>query len=186
MRERLLTETVRLLATDPARRPTTQQLAAASHVSIGTVYRYFASIDAVLDELTAHSIRDISADLVAAVGLALTQEPKQAMVTVVETLTSSLERHRPILLARGTDPSSWAHVETPLVPIARVLPARLRPDLSDAALDDLVFLTMNATLTLCLRIAVHRPKHSDSSAMIDTAATMLLAALTPPATVGGE
>ncbi|MCF8607250.1 TetR/AcrR family transcriptional regulator [Gordonia sp. HY442] len=179
MRERLLTEAERLLARTPGSLPTTQQLADMAHVSIGTVYRYFESIDSVVDELRSHAIRDITTDLATGVGTALGQEPMDAMVTVVETLTSSFERHQPILsvtVTAGDEGQLWPEVEGPLVPLARVLPARLRPDLLDRELDDLVFLTMGATASLCLRIALFREPDADRDALVAAAARMLLAA----------
>lgn len=181
MRERLLVDAVRLLEQRPGTRPTTQQLADKSHVSIGTVYRYFASMDALVDELRAYAIRDITTDLATGVGTALGQEPMDAMLTVVEALTSSFERHKPVLsvtMTAADDGQLWPDVEGPLVPLARVIPARLRPDLSERELDDLVFLTMGATASLCLRIALFRAPSSDRDALVAAAARMLLAAFT--------
>lgn len=179
MRARLLSEAVRLLDRNPGVVPTTQGLADNAHVSIGTVYRYFASMDALVDELRVTAIRDITTDLATGVGAALGQEPPDAMVTVVDTLTSSFERHRPILsitVTAGADGRLWPDVEGPLVPLARVLPARLRPDLGERELDDLVFLTMGATASLCLRIAVFREADADRDALVAAAARMLSAA----------
>lgn len=181
MRVKLLNDAGRLLARSPGRCPTTQELADFSDVSIGTVYRYFADIDAVVDELRSSAIRDITTDLATAVGRALGEQPASAMVAVVEALTSSFERHRAILLVtmspgEGDLGRAWPDVEAPLVPLARVLPARLRPDLSPAELDDLVFLTMGATASMCLRIALFRPRNADRQALVDAAARMLLAA----------
>lgn len=179
MRDRLLSEALRLLARTPGTLPTTQQLADNAHVSIGTVYRYFASIDSVVDELRSNAIRDITTDLTTGVGVALGQEPMDAMVTIVQTLTSSFERHQPILsvaVTAGDEGRLWPEVEGPLTPLARVLPARLRPDLQDPELDDLVFLTMGATASLCLRIALFRRPDADRDALVATAARMLLAA----------
>ncbi|MEE4024375.1 TetR/AcrR family transcriptional regulator [Gordonia sp. PKS22-38] len=184
MRKRLLSSAVDLLARRPGRRPTTQELADDTHVSIGTVYRYFADIDAVVEELRAAAIRDITTALATGVGRAMDAEPMTAMVTVVEALTTSFEKHDPVLrVSYSTSETefgeAWAEVEGPLVPLARILPARLRPDLNPAELDDLVFITMGATANLCLRIALLRPANSDRDALIATAARMLLAALVP-------
>ncbi|MBB4136388.1 TetR/AcrR family transcriptional regulator [Gordonia humi] len=75
MRDRLLAETIALLTRHPGQRPTTQQEADAAHVSIGTVYRYFASMESLIDELRTRSIRDITTDLATGVGAALGQDP---------------------------------------------------------------------------------------------------------------
>ena len=42
-----------------------------------------------------------------------------------------------------------------------------------------MFITMGATASMCLRIALLRPPQADRSALIETAARMLLAALAP-------
>jgi TetR/AcrR family transcriptional regulator, ethionamide resistance regulator len=184
MRRHLLSETVELLRRRPGVRPTTAQLADAAHVSIGTVYRYFADMDAVIDELRATAIGDITTSLAVGVGSAMDAEPMAAMVTIVETLTAAFEKHDPVLrvsysTAEAEFGAAWSEVEEPLVPLARILPARLRPDLDQQALGDLVFLTMGATANLCLRIALLRPPDADRDALIATAARMLLAALVP-------
>ncbi|MFW0787744.1 helix-turn-helix domain-containing protein [Gordonia sp. CPCC 206044] len=181
MRRRLLDGTVSLLRNHPGRRPTTQQLADHAHVSIGTVYRYFADIDAIIEELRATAIGDITMSLAAGVGRAMDADPMAAMVTIVETLTAAFEKHDAVLRvsyssAEAEFGQAWAEVEEPLLPLARILPNRLRPDLDADALDDLVFLTMGATANLCLRIALLRPPQADRAALIATAARMLLAA----------
>lgn len=179
MRERLLADAVKLIARTPGTLPTTQQLADSSHVSIGTVYRSFASMDSLVDELRSNAIRDITTDLATGVGSALGEDPLDAMHTVVETLTSSFERHRAVLsvtVHAGDESTLWPDVERPLVPLARVIPARLRPDLDERELDDLAFLTMGATASLCLRIALSRGPDADRDALVAAAARMLSAA----------
>ncbi|MXP23666.1 TetR family transcriptional regulator [Gordonia sp. HNM0687] len=184
MRKRLLSSANDLLARRPGTRPTTQDIADHAHVSIGTVYRYFADIDAIVEELRATAIHDITTSLATGVGRAMDAEPMAAMVTIVETLTAAFEKHDPVLrisysTAEAEFGDAWAEVEEPLIPLARILPARLRPDLAPNELDDLVFLTMGATANLCLRIALLRPEGSNREALIATAARMLLAALMP-------
>lgn len=179
MRRRLLDTTLQLLARD--RPPTTQAIADAAHVSIGTVYRYFNDKQELLDILLAEAVRDITNELAAGVGRALDQPPDGAVRVVVETLTSAFERHAPILRAfAGSDADLGPEIERTLFPLARVIPARHRPDLTDAELDDLVFVTMGFTASGCLRIALQRPRSADRAALIDTTARMLTAALVPP------
>ncbi|GAB89265.1 hypothetical protein GORHZ_055_00490 [Gordonia rhizosphera NBRC 16068] len=148
------------------------------------MYRYFADVDAIIEELRADAVRDITTTLATGVGRAMDAEPSAAMVIIVETLTGAFEKHDPVLrvatsTAEAEFGEAWAEVEEPLIPLARILPARLRPDLDERALDDLVFLTMGATANLCLRIALLRPATADRPALIATAARMLLAALDP-------
>ncbi|WP_168698756.1 TetR/AcrR family transcriptional regulator [Gordonia paraffinivorans] len=187
MRQRLLTSTLQLLERHPERRPTTTELARTAHVSIGTVYRYFADMDAIVEELRLNAVHDITAALAGGIGRAMDREPLDAMITVVDTLVSAFESHAAVLRAALELQNigfgeAWAEVEVerPLLPLARVLPSRLRPDLDDAAIDDLVFLTMGATASLCLRIALLRPPEADRGELIATAARMLLAAFDTP------
>jgi len=163
--------------------PTTKAIADAAHVSIGTVYRYFNDRDEILGVLLEGTTRDIYNDLTAAVGAAMDLDLEAATLVIVEALTSSFERHAPVLLAfvdRGAD-TEMARVESTLFALARVIPARHRPDLSPAQLDDLVFVTMGFTASGCLRIALQRSPHADREAMIEVTARMLAAALRRPA-----
>ncbi|WP_068165799.1 TetR/AcrR family transcriptional regulator [Rhodococcus phenolicus] len=182
MRKHLLTSTHELLARRPSTRPSTTALAEHAHVSIGTVYRYFPDIDAIVDELRRTAVHDITTTLSTAIGRAMDQEPAVAMVTVVESLTAAFEKHSAVLRVSYTSDESefgmaWAEVEGPLRPLGRIIPARLRPDLDDAAIDDLVFIVMGATASLCSRIALLRPPQSDRAKMIAVSARMLLAAV---------
>lgn len=181
MRQLLLTSTLALLERRPGSRPNTAALAEHAHVSIGTVYRYFADMDAIVEELRMAAVHDITTRLSSSIGRAMDQDPLPAMVTVVEALTSAFEAHAAVLRASYTSDESefgaaWAEVEGPLRPLARIIPTRLRPDLDESALDDLVFITMGATASLCSRIALLRPPRADRDALIATAARMLLAA----------
>ncbi|MEO9326404.1 TetR/AcrR family transcriptional regulator [Gordonia aurantiaca] len=186
MRQRLLTSTLTLLERHPERRPTTAELARTAHVSIGTVYRYFADMDAIVEELRLAAVHDITATLAGGIGRAMDQEPLDAMITVVDTLVTAFESHAAVLraaleLQNVGFGEAWGEVERPLLPLARILPSRLRPDLDDRAIDDLVFLTMGATASLCLRIALLRPADADRDSLIAMAARMLLAAFDVPA-----
>lgn len=181
MRQLLLTSALELLERKPGTRPSTAALAERAHVSIGTVYRYFADMDSIVEELRLAAVHDITTRLASGIGGAMDQEPLDAMITVAEALTSAFEAHAAVLRASYNSGESafgdaWAEVEVPLRPLARILPTRLRPDLDDAALDDLVFITMGATASLCSRIALLRPPGSDRATLIATAARMLLAA----------
>lgn len=181
MRELLLDTAVQLLSRSSSTL-NTKAIADAAHVSIGTVYRYFNDREEILAVLLEGTVREIYNDLTTAVGAALDVELDAATHTVVTTLTESFERHAPVLRAfvnRGTDAQLTRGVEETLFPLARVIPARHRPDLTPAQLDDLVFVTMGLTASGCLRIALDRPPHADRDAMIDVTAKMLAAGLRP-------
>lgn len=190
MRRRLLDTALHLVARHGAASVTTQAIADAAHVSIGTVYRYFPDRAAIVAELVDHATRDISFELVRAVGKALDMPVDAAALVVVETLTAAYEKHAPVLQTALTASSfdvppylnhtPMDEIERSLLPLGGAIPGRARPDLSAAELDDLVFLTMGVTSSACLRIALQRPPESDRDAMVALTARMLVAALTPP------
>ncbi|HEY1688379.1 MAG TPA: helix-turn-helix domain-containing protein [Solirubrobacteraceae bacterium] len=180
MRQLLLNTTVQLLS---QRKPlSTRAIADAAHVSVGTVYRYFDDREEILGLLLEDTIRAIYNDLTSTVGSALDLELDDATRAVIEALTASFERHAPVLRAfidRGIDAGLTRRVEDTLFPLARVIPARHRPDLTSAQLDDLVFVTMGLTASGCQRIALQRPPGANREAMIEVTARMLAAALQP-------
>jgi AcrR family transcriptional regulator len=181
MRRRLLDTALQLLRHGPDAL-STRAVADAAHVSIGTVYRYFNDREDILDELLDAAVRDVYNDLASAVGTALGLDLDAGMRHIVEQLTTTFERHAQVLRAfgdRGFDSDLSRGIEQTLFALARVIPARHRPDLSPAQLDDLVFVSMGFTATGCLRIALQRPRDSDRDAMIDVTARMLAAALAP-------
>lgn len=190
MRRRLLDTALQLVGKRGVEKVTTQAIADAAHVSIGTVYRYFPDRGAILAELVDEAARDISFLLVGAVGRALDSDVGDAALTVVDALTSAYEKHAPVLVGAMTSSSfdvplylnhsAMDDIERSLLPLARAIPRRALPDLTPAELDDLVFVTMGVTSSSCLRIALQRPAGSDRKRMVALTARMLAAALSEP------
>jgi AcrR family transcriptional regulator len=175
MRELLLDTAVQLLSRQSVT-ISTNAIADAAHVSIGTVYRYFNDREEILAVLLEATVREIYNDLTSAVGGSLDLELAAATRAVVTALTDCFERHAPVLrsfIDGNANTQLSRNVEETLFPLARVIPARHRPDLTPAQLDDLVFVTMGLTASGCLRIALERPAHADREAMLDVTAKML-------------
>lgn len=189
MRRRLLDSTRTLIAKRGIDALSTQAIADAAHVSIGTVYRYFPDRAAILAELVDEATRNISFELVRGVSAAMDREVTEATRIVVDTLTTAYEKHAPILQAALTSSSfdipaylnhtAMDEIERSLLPLGSAIPGRARPDLDADQLRDLVFVTMGITSSACLRIALQRPAGSDRDAMVTLTAKMLAAALTP-------
>lgn len=179
MRQLLLDSCVQLLRRGQTP-PSTRAIADAAHVSVGTFYRYFNDREEIMAVLLEGTVREIYNDLTTAVGAALGLDLDTATRAIVAALTASFERHAPVLRAfvqSSADTGLARGVQDTLFPLARVIPARHRPDLTDAQLDDLVFVTMGLTASGCLRIALERSPHADREAMIDVTARMLAAGL---------
>lgn len=190
MRRLLLDTAEQEIARRGVEKLTTQSIADAAHVSIGTVYRYFSDRAAIVAELAEEATRAISLQLVHTVGRAVGLNVDDAAFVVVDALTASYEKHAAILRATLTSSSfdlppylnhtATAEIERSLLPLGSVIPARSRPDLTPAQLDDLVFVTMGVTSSACMRIALQRAATADRDAMVRLAATMLAAALRAP------
>jgi AcrR family transcriptional regulator len=179
MRQQILDATVQLLGRDSGP-VTTNAIADAAHVSIGTVYRYFNDREEILGVLLEGTIREIFDDLTVAVGASLDLDLEESTHAIVEALTSSFERHAPVLgalMERGVDTEMARRVEETLFTLARVIPTRHRPDLTPSEIDDLVFVMMGFTANGCLRIALQRPPRSNRDAMVAVTGKTLAAAL---------
>ncbi|WP_234807753.1 TetR/AcrR family transcriptional regulator [Mycolicibacterium bacteremicum] len=189
MRRRLLDSALTIIAKRGIDRLSTQAIADAAHVSIGTVYRYFPDRAAILAELVDQATRDISFELVRGVSAAMDKDVFDAAHIVIDTLTTAYEKHAPILQAALASSSfdipaylnhtAMDEIERSLLPLGTAIPGRTRPDLDPDQLRDLVFITMGVTSSACLRIALQRPPGSDRDAMVALTAKMLAAALTP-------
>ena len=137
MRRRLLESGLQVIAKRGVENMTTQAVADATHVSIGTVYRYFPDRGAILAELVDEAARDISFQLVRGVSAALDRDAGGAALAVVETLTSAYEKHAPVLQAALTgsafdlpaylNHTAMADIERSLLPLGSAIPRRARP-----------------------------------------------------------
>lgn len=187
MRRALLDAAVQLLETTGPERMTTTAIVEKAHVSSGTFYRYFNDKAEIIDVLRDEAVTKINADLMAGVARAIDLDLEPAVREVLASLTTALERHAPVVLAMvnsvpsGSQANVLPEVEASLLQVARVIPMRHLPDLPDARLDALVFMTMGVTLATCLRIALHRPEGASREELLDIATTMLTAGLRPTA-----
>ncbi len=99
MVDRLLAATARVLAERGYAGLSTNRVAAAAGVSVGSLYRYFDDKDDLVRELRVRSTTDILGDLTAAMSAAVALPTRDAIRQVLATLVAALQRHRPLTSA---------------------------------------------------------------------------------------
>src|SRR5580698_691309 len=87
--ELILEATMRLLERDGLAALTTNAVAAKAGVSIGTLYQYFASKDAILDELARREVAGFSEQIMAAVEDPSPMSPEQRTRRIVRAVLKS-------------------------------------------------------------------------------------------------
>lgn len=183
MRRDLLDSTLHLLSVSGAESLTTTAIVEHAHVSSGTFYRYFNDKAEILGVLRDEAVEAITSDLMAGVVRALDLGPEEAVREVVLTLVDAFERHRAVILAMvnampaGSNANVLPEIESRLFQLASVLPRRHRPELTEAQLEALVFMTMGVLVSTCLRIALQRPPGASRDDLVDLATAMITAGL---------
>lgn len=174
----ILDSTTQLLDRDGYHAVSTNQIAKNAHVSIGTVYRYFADKDAIIVALRARTEDDIMRRLVAALAEGLSLDMVTGARHVLSALVDALEDHRGVMgavindLPMGSQSNVLPGIEEHLYHIARLALLHHYPHLPDAAVDEILYLGMGMMLQLALRIAIDRPAGMTKESLLDRAAML--------------
>ncbi len=174
----ILDSTAQLLDRDGYHAVSTNQIAKNAHVSIGTVYRYFADKDAIIVALRARTEDDIMRRLVAALAEGLSLDMVTGARHVLSALVDALEDHRGVMgavindLPLGSQSNVLPGIEEHLYHIARLALLHHYPHLPDTAVDEILYLGMGMMLQLALRIAIDRPAGMTKEALLDRAAML--------------
>ncbi len=174
----ILDSTAQLLDRDGYHAVSTNQIAKNAHVSIGTVYRYFADKDAIIVALRARTEDDIMRRLVAALAEGLALDMVTGARHVLSALVDALEDHRGVMgavindLPMGSQSNVLPGIEEHLYHIAHLALLHHYPHLPDTAVDEILYLGMGMMLQLALRIAIDRPAGMTKEALLDRAAML--------------
>lgn len=167
-----------LLDRDGYRALSTNQIAKQAHLSIGTVYRYFADKDAIVVALRAHTEDDIMRRLVAALAEGLSLDVVAGARHVLAALVDALDDHRGVVAAvindlpLGIQSNVLPAIEQQLYHIARLALLQHYPGLPDTEVDEILYLGMGMMLQAALRIAIDRPPGMSRETLLDHAAVL--------------
>lgn len=176
--EEILDATAHLLDRNGYQALSTNRIARHAHLSIGTVYRYFADKDAIVVALRAHTEDDIMRRLVAALAEGLSLDAVAGARHVLSALVDALEDHRGVMAAvindlpLGIQSNVLPTIEQHLHHIARLALLQHYPRLPDTDVDEILYLGMGMMLQVALRIAIDRPPAMRKESLLDRAATL--------------
>jgi AcrR family transcriptional regulator len=185
MVERILEAATHVLAAQGYAQMSTNRVADAAGVSVGSLYRYFADKDEIFETLRERAATAILERLTAAITAAVRQPPRAAVRSVVAALVAALREHEAVIRAlvnevpMGTQTNVLPEIERDLATFTRVYVAQQLPDVPAAEMDARIYLAMGVTLNSCLRIALEKPPALDAEHLVDLVVDMLLVGLSP-------
>lgn len=162
----------------------TNRVAEAAGVSVGSLYRYFRDKDDLVEQLRARSAEDVMADLSQGMADAVTMPTREAIRHVLAVLVAGLKRHRAVTRALLNEVPLGAHgnvlpeVERQLAHFTRMFVASHAPDLERVEAEARIHLAMGIALTTCLRIALDPPAGVPEERLVDLTADLLTLGLT--------
>lgn len=185
MVERILEAATRVLAADGYGAMSTNRVADAAGVSVGSLYRYFTDKHEIFETLRVRASEAILRDLTTAIAEGARRPPREGVRAVIASLVASLEEHGPVVRAlvnevpMGTQANVLPEIERGLATFTRVYVAQQLPDVPAAEMDARIYLAMGVTLNSCLRIALEKPAELDADHLIDLVVEMLVVGLSP-------
>ena len=185
MVERILEAATHVLAADGYGAMSTNRVADAAGVSVGSLYRYFTDKHEIFETLRVRASEAILRDLTTAIAEGARRPPREGVRAVIASLVASLEKHGPVVRAlvnevpMGTQANVLPEIERGLATFTRVYVAQQHPDVPAAEMDARIYLAMGVTLNSCLRIALEKPAELDADHLIDLVVEMLVVGLSP-------
>lgn len=193
MIDRILDATAQVLADSGYAGLSTNRVAAVAGVSIGSLYRYFAGKNELIEELRARGSADVLADLTGALTAAVTMSARDGVHHILSVLVGAVKRHRAVTTAMIAEAPLGAHgnilpeVERQLAQMTRLFVAVHAPGLDQAEADARIHLAMGVTLNACLRIALEPPPGVTEERLISLTADLLVLGLVPdPSAAAGS
>ncbi|GAA2642050.1 putative transcriptional regulator, TetR family protein [Paractinoplanes durhamensis] len=163
----------------------TNRVADRAEVSVGSLYRYFADKNELIEELRARSSADVLADLTGALTAAVAMPARDGVRHVLAVLVTALKRHRAITAAMIDEAPLGAHgnilpeVERQLTQVTRIFVAVHAPALDQAEAEARIHLAMGVALNACLRIALQPAPGITEDRLIDLTADLMVLGLVP-------
>jgi AcrR family transcriptional regulator len=185
MVERILAAATQVLGTQGYGQMSTNRVAEAAGVSVGSLYRYFSDKDEIFDVLRLRASDAILQRLTGAIAEAARQSPRVGVRAVVASLVAALEEHEAVVRAlvnevpMGTQANVLPEIERGLSTFTRIYVAQQVPQMAAEEMDARIYLAMGVTLNSCLRIALEKPPELDAGHLVDLVVDMLVLGLSP-------
>jgi AcrR family transcriptional regulator len=185
MVERILEAATQVLSDQGYGAMSTNRVADAAGVSVGSLYRYFADKQEIFETLRLRASDAILRDLTTAIAEAARQPPRPGVRAVIAALVAALEEHGAVVRAlvnevpMGTQSNVLPEIERGLATFTRIYVAQQLPDVPAAEMDARIYLAMGVTLNSCLRIALEKPPELDADHLVDLVVDMLVVGLSP-------
>jgi AcrR family transcriptional regulator len=185
MVERILAAATQVLASHGYGQMSTNRVAEAAGVSVGSLYRYFSDKDEIFDVLRLRASDAILQRLTGAIAEAARQPPRVGVRAVVSSLVAALEEHEAVVRAlvnevpMGTQANVLPEIERGLSTFTRIYVAQQVPQMATEEMDARIYLAMGVTLNSCLRIALEKPPELDAGHLVDLVVDMLVLGLSP-------
>jgi AcrR family transcriptional regulator len=185
MVERILEAATQVLARGGYAQMSTNRVAEAAGVSVGSLYRYFSDKEEIFETLRVRASEAILGELTTAVADAAARPPREGVRAVVAALVAALEEHGAVVRALvnevplGTQSNVLPEIERGLTMFTRVYVAQQLPGVPAGEMDARIYLAMGVTLNSCLRIALEKPADLDRDHLVDLVVDMLVVGLGP-------
>jgi AcrR family transcriptional regulator len=185
MVERILAAATQVLGTQGYGQMSTNRVAEAAGVSVGSLYRYFSDKDEIFDVLRLRASDAILQRLTGAIAEAARQSPRVGVRAVVASLVAALEEHEAVVRAlvnevpMGTQANVLPEIERGLSTFTRIYVAQQVPQMAAEEMDARIYLAMGVTLNSCLRIALEKPPELDAGHLVGLVVDMLVLGLSP-------
>ncbi|MEV0356043.1 helix-turn-helix domain-containing protein [Nocardia sp. NPDC050697] len=182
-RERILTAATQLFAEHGVGNVSTNRIAAHAGMSIGSLYRYFADKDAILETLRLRLVGELEEQFTAAVLAGMALAPAESFARSLHGIADTLARRRELVRALSPHATLEAlglgDLERRLLILTRGYLLNLLGPLPDAELEVKAYVMVSVGVASSLRIGLEAPSHLDRDAVIAEIARMVAGWLEP-------
>lgn len=182
-RERVLAAATQLFAEHGVGNVSTNRIAAHAGMSIGSLYRYFADKEAIVEQLRLRLVGELEEQFTAAVFSGLALDPGASFARSLHVIADTLTRRRELVRALSPHATleglGLGDLERRLLVLTRGYLLHLLGPLDDADLDVKAYVMVSVGVASALRIGIDAPPHLDRDKVITETATMIATWLAP-------
>ncbi|MGW0250699.1 TetR/AcrR family transcriptional regulator [Nocardia goodfellowii] len=175
--ERVLASATRLFTERGVANTSTNRIAEHAGMSIGTLYRYFADKEEILEQLRLRLLAELEEDFTTAVLTGMSLDVRESFNRSLHGIVGTLTKHRALVRALSAgatlDGLGFGELERRLLVLTRAYLLHILGPLPDDELDIKAYVMVSVGLATSLRIGIDAPAHLDRSKLIDEAAVMV-------------